>query len=220
MWNFTGTPLGKCINTTALFYSRLLQAFCGAYRSLSSATSSINIITDIWIIALPIRTLLKIQRPNHEKLGLILIFGLGVFSTISSIVRLHAIRIYTESADPFYDAVPINLWSMVEVNIGIWCASIPSLRILIIRRRAAGQTSHSAGTYKYHSSGRSGAKSIGNGRSEGSKDFESFDMGAVDLTNPEAARKPSKGDSQWSGHGSDDQIYFPGAYNPTPKVPF
>ncbi|KAK7181682.1 hypothetical protein DPSP01_013193 [Paraphaeosphaeria sporulosa] len=203
MWNFTSVPLGTCVNTTALFYT----------------TSSINIITDIWIIVLPVRTLLKIQRPNREKLGLIFVFGLGVFSTIASIVRLHAIRIYTESTDPFYDSVPINLWSMVEVNIGIWCASIPSLRIILIRRRAATQASRSAGTYKYHSSGRSGAKDPGNSASGGSKNLESFDMGSVDLTNPEAARKASKGDSEWSSHGSDDQIYFPGAYNPTPKLP-
>ncbi|KAJ4355717.1 uncharacterized protein N0V89_003737 [Didymosphaeria variabile] len=192
-------------------------SICFCY--LRIATSSINIVTDIWIIVLPIRTLLKIQRPNREKLGLIFVFGLGIFSTISSIVRLHAIRIYTESADPFYDSVPINVWSMVEVNIGIWCASIPSLRILIIRRRAASQASRSAGTYKYHSSGRSGVKSNGNSNSEGSQNIESFDMGTVDLTNPEAARKASKGESEWSRQGSDDQIYFPGAYNPTPKLP-
>ncbi|KAF2448177.1 hypothetical protein P171DRAFT_428288 [Karstenula rhodostoma CBS 690.94] len=203
MWNFTGVPLGTCVNTTAFFYT----------------TSSINIITDIWIIALPIPTLLKIQRANREKLGLIFVFGLGVFSTISSIVRLHSIRIYTQSSDPFYDSVPINLWSMIEVNIGIWCASIPSLRILLIRRRAASLASRSAGTYKYHSSGRSGDINLGNSRREGPANLESFDMGTVDLTNPQPARKASQGDSEWSGNGSDDQIYSPGAYNPTANLP-
>ncbi|KAF9737711.1 integral membrane protein [Paraphaeosphaeria minitans] len=203
MWNFTEISLGTCVNTTALFYT----------------TSSINIITDIWIVVLPIRTLLKIRRPNREKFDLVFAFGLGVFSTIASIVRLHAIRIYTESTDPFYDSVPINLWSIIEVNIGIWCASIPSLRIILIRRRAASQASLSAGTYKYHSSGRSGGKDFGNSASEELKNFESLDMGTVDLTNPQVAMKTSKGDSEWSGHGSDDQIYSPGAYNLALKLP-
>lgn len=166
---------------------------------------------------MPIKTLLKIQRPNREKFGLIVVFGLGVFATISSIVRLHAIRIYTESEDPFYDSVPINVWSMVEVNIGIWCASIPALKVLITRRRrATSQTSHTAGTYKYHSSGRSGGKLSGNSGSSGSKNVESFDMGTVDMTRPDQARKASKGTSEWS---DEDEIYFPGAYNPTPKCP-
>jgi hypothetical protein len=153
---------------------------------------------------------LKIQRPNREKLGLVFVFGLGVFSTIASIVRLHSIRIYTESSDPFYDSVPINLWSMIEVNIGIWCASIPALKVLIIRRRAASLASRSAGTYKYHSSGRSGAKNLGNSSSEGSRRLESYDMGTVNLTEPGQVRKASKGDSEWS---DEDQIYSTGPYN-------
>ncbi|KAJ4294047.1 Mitochondrial beta-keto-acyl synthase [Kalmusia sp. IMI 367209] len=185
------------------------------YYVLVCSTSSINIVTDIWILAIPIKTLLKIQRPNREKFGLVVVFGLGIFSTIASIVRLHAIRIYTESADPFYDSVPINVWSMVEVNIGIWCASIPALKILIIRRQRS-IASRSAGTYAYHSSGKSGDTTAPSGKlggsgsgSEGSNGLESFDMGTVDLTNPElAARKQSNVDSACSG-GSEEPIYFP-----------
>lgn len=199
---FHWAPLGNCINTTAFFYS----------------TSSINIIVDIWLLGLPIQTLLKIQRPKREKFGLIFVFGLGILSLIFSIVRLHAIRIYTESTDPFYDSVAINLWSIIEFNIGIWCASIPSLRIILIRR-AASHASRSAGTYKYHSSGRSGDKGLGNSASEASKNYESFDMGAVDLTNLQAPGKVVDGNSVWCGRGTEDQIHFPGVYNPTSKLP-
>ena len=99
---------------------------------------------------------------------------------------------------------------MIEVNIGIWCASIPALKVLIIRRRAASLASRSAGTYKYHSSGRSGAKNLGNSSSEGSRGLESYDMGTVNLTEPGQVRKASKGDSEWS---DEDQIYSTGPYN-------
>ncbi|KAH7355513.1 hypothetical protein BKA66DRAFT_430231 [Pyrenochaeta sp. MPI-SDFR-AT-0127] len=144
MWDFTGMVQGKCINTTAFFYT----------------TSSVHIALDIWIIMLPISTLLKVQRPGGEKLALIVIFSLGIFSCIASIVRLHSIRIYTESKDPFYDAVPINVWSMVEVNMGILCASIPALKALFSKsQRERSQN----GAYHYHSRERSGGKSFGNG---------------------------------------------------------
>ncbi|KAF2675728.1 hypothetical protein K458DRAFT_471108 [Lentithecium fluviatile CBS 122367] len=139
MWDLTGLVQGTCINTTAFFYT----------------TSAINILTDIWIITLPIPTLLRIQRPNHEKFGLIVVFSLGVFSCIASIVRLHSIRIYTESPDPFYDSVPVNLWSMVEVNIGIWCASIPALKALVTRGRSNTGTNARSRAYQYHSKDRS-----------------------------------------------------------------
>jgi len=45
-----------------------------------------------------------------------------------SIIRLYTIRVFTDSKDPFYDGVPINVWSMVEINIAIICASVPGER--------------------------------------------------------------------------------------------
>ncbi|KAF2634626.1 hypothetical protein P280DRAFT_474506 [Massarina eburnea CBS 473.64] len=210
MWDFTGTVKGTCINTTALFYS----------------TSTINILTDIWIIALPLPTLLKIQRPNHEKLALIVIFSLGAISCIASIVRLHSIRIYTESADPFYDSVSINLWSMVEVNIGIWCASIPALKALItLHRRASEKDSVS---YRYYSKATSGsgttatqdslgtvisADGTGNDRTSraGHRSPENFDMETIEETTEsqpadidmqaQVVKKPSNVGSAWSSGG-------------------
>jgi hypothetical protein len=174
MWDFTGLVEGKCINTTALFYCQP-PIFPRTHHL--PATSSINILIDIWILVLPITTLLKIQRPKREKAALVGIFSLGVFSCIASIVRLHSIRIYTESKDPFYDSVPINLWSMVEIHIGVYCASIPACKALFSpAQRHRSQT----GGYQYHSQGRSGktGESGNNGsvranESYGMKDVES-----------------------------------------------
>lgn len=46
-------------------------------------------------------------------------------SVINSIIRLYTIKVFTASKDPFYDGVPINIWSMIEINIAIICASVP-----------------------------------------------------------------------------------------------
>jgi hypothetical protein len=222
MWDLTGLVQGHCINTTALFYCTLPGNPFSSCPLTNTVTSSFNILTDIWILALPVKTLLGIQRPNREKFALIVVFSLGVFSCIASIVRLHSIRIYTESKDPFYDSVPINLWSMIEVNIGIWCASIPALKALISR----GQRERSRATgYKYHSRDKSGpsrisAKKTGGGSStDGSQgtvhgNEEAFDMKYMqDQPQPprQAARKPSNIDSERSG--SEENIFLPGAYN-------
>lgn len=75
--------------------------------------------------------------------------------------------------------------------------------------------SRSAGTYQFHSSGRAGGNPSGNSASEGSDNVQSFDMG-MDLTSPTQARRPSKGDSEWS---DENQTYSPVAYNPTPRLP-
>lgn len=85
---------------------------------------------DIWILVLPIKMFLSIQRPPREKLALFFVFGLGIFTTICSIVRYQYLRLFTVSADPFAATLPINTWSMVEVSVAILCASLPTLRPL------------------------------------------------------------------------------------------
>ena len=169
---------------------------------------------------------MKINRPKREKAALIGVFGLGVFSCIASIVRLHSIRIYTESKDPFYDSVPINLWSQVEVNIGIWCASIPALKALISRgqrerSRATAALGYRAGGYKYHSRDKSGhnptGKNMGGSSSDRSQGTDTIipheTYGMKDLETPlehprPVARKESNVSSERSG--SQERIYLPG----------
>ncbi|KAK4113422.1 hypothetical protein N656DRAFT_616998 [Canariomyces notabilis] len=131
MWDFVGAIEGSCIDRTVFFYS----------------TSGFNIITDIWIIIIPIKTLHSIQRPRREKIALFLIFGVGTFAAVASIVRLHTIYIYTLSADPFRDGIPVNLWSIIEVTIAISCASVPALKPLFSsRQRRATRAAKSSGS--------------------------------------------------------------------------
>lgn len=115
-------------------------------------TSGFNIITDIWIIALPVKALMKINRPRKEKIALILIFGVGTFATITSIIRLHTIYTYTLAQDPFQQSILVNLWSVLEVNIAIICASAPALKPLFTPKalRAAREGSSGATSQKYN----------------------------------------------------------------------
>ncbi|KAK4040275.1 hypothetical protein C8A01DRAFT_15817 [Parachaetomium inaequale] len=132
MWDLVGAVEGTCINSTAFFYF----------------TSAFNIITDIWILILPIKTLRSIQRPGRERLALFLLFGVGAFATVASIVRLHTIYIYTLATDPFRDGIPVNLWSIIEVTIAIVCGSVPGIKPLFSsrQRRATRAAKSSAGS--------------------------------------------------------------------------
>ncbi|KAI5803976.1 hypothetical protein DFH27DRAFT_462768, partial [Peziza echinospora] len=105
---------GRCIDSTAFFYS----------------TSIFNILTDVWILVLPLRLLWRIQRPRFEKVALLGVFAMGVFACIASCVRLYSIKLFTLSPEPLWDAVHVNIWSMVEINIAIVCASVPALKAI------------------------------------------------------------------------------------------
>ncbi|KAF2683883.1 hypothetical protein K458DRAFT_389804 [Lentithecium fluviatile CBS 122367] len=114
LWDFTGTVPGHCINTNVFYY----------------ITSTFHIIIDIWILLLPYKLILSIPRPLRERLGVYAVFGLGVLGTICAIVRFNYLVAVTKSMDPFYDSIAINIWSVIEVNVGILCASLPTLRPL------------------------------------------------------------------------------------------
>ena len=74
---------------------------------------------------MPLNALKGIKRPGRDKIVLFIVFGIGAFSCISSMIRLYTIKVFATSKDPFYDGVPINIWSMIEINVAIICASVP-----------------------------------------------------------------------------------------------
>lgn len=98
-----------------------------------AVTSAFHIVIDIWILVLPYRLILSIPRPLRERLAVYAVFGLGVLGTICAIVRFNYLVLVSKSTDPFYDSIAINVWSVIEVNVGILCASLPTLRPLFSR---------------------------------------------------------------------------------------
>ncbi|KAF2193328.1 hypothetical protein K469DRAFT_550434, partial [Zopfia rhizophila CBS 207.26] len=110
-WDYTGKVKGHCIRKIPWFFF----------------SASFNVVTDIWILALPAKTLLSVKIRWRDKAMLFFIFGMGAIPCVASIVRLHTPHLVLVSRDPLYDTVPINIWSMIEVNVAIMCASAPGI---------------------------------------------------------------------------------------------
>jgi hypothetical protein len=96
-------------------------------------TSGFHILIDIWILLLPYNLILSIPRPLRERLAVYGVFGLGVLGTICAVIRFNYFVMVSKSTDPFYDSIVVNIWSIIEVNVGILCASLPTLRPLFSR---------------------------------------------------------------------------------------
>lgn len=67
-----------------------------------------------------------------------------------SIIRLHALVTFVTSHNPTWDNFPVSLWSTVEINVGILCTCMPTLRLLLIRlfpRMGAGSSYGKPGYY-------------------------------------------------------------------------
>ncbi|KAF2203525.1 hypothetical protein GQ43DRAFT_469933 [Delitschia confertaspora ATCC 74209] len=143
LWDFDNSVHGRCINTTVFHYF----------------ASSMSIATDIWILVMPIKMLVGVHRQKRDQAALSFVFGVGIFSCCAAIVRLHALYKFTESRDPAYDLVPINTWSVVEANMGVYCASIPTLRPLISKSQRE-RTRRMKNTYRTSDNSGSGSGTV------------------------------------------------------------
>jgi hypothetical protein len=92
---------------------------------------SVAVATDLIVLALPLPLVWGLQLPISQKLSLLPVFGIGIFIVTVSSMRLHAL-IATPSVDLTYD-LQGTLWTIIEFNLAIVCACLPSIRILLVR---------------------------------------------------------------------------------------
>lgn len=125
----------KCIDIVTLY--------------LSSAP--VNIITDLTLLFLPMPVFTGMRLPRKQKIILVITFGFGAFVAVVDVVRIaylqraaisrleashnsdsQASTIAVLNDFPWYAALSF-MWSAVEVNVGIMCACVPSLKPLVSR---------------------------------------------------------------------------------------
>ncbi|KAH7378895.1 hypothetical protein BKA64DRAFT_585274 [Cadophora sp. MPI-SDFR-AT-0126] len=112
-WNPT-IPGGRCVDKWALYF----------------ANGGMSIVTDFAILVLPAILLKDLLLPMRQKVTLVAILALGGAACIASIVRLQVLCVLSKSQDPTWDSQGASTWSIIELNIGIICASVSTLRPL------------------------------------------------------------------------------------------
>ena len=134
----------QCHPVTAAYDPSVQDAKCISIVTLYLCSAPVNIITDLAILVLPIPVLTGMRLPQRQKTVLVFTFALGIFVTIVDVIRIYYLqqassdqiiaqtRLGTE-LDFAWNASIALMWSAVEVNIGIICACIPTLKPLIKR---------------------------------------------------------------------------------------
>ncbi|KAH8696731.1 hypothetical protein BGW36DRAFT_191682 [Talaromyces proteolyticus] len=112
---WTGEYAGKCININTFSWIR----------------AAIEIIIDVAIISLPIPLLLGLKLTWNKKLQILSMFSIGFLITLVSILRLESLVRFSKSTNTTYDNAPAVYWSVLECDIAIVCACMPSLRIIL-----------------------------------------------------------------------------------------
>ncbi|EUC41040.1 hypothetical protein COCMIDRAFT_30116 [Bipolaris oryzae ATCC 44560] len=111
------TVPGVCMNKERHFWS----------------TSIIGIVVDVTIWMLPLPVVGRLSLPKRQKTGLLIVFGLGGFVCIITILRLALVRYAMVNGQVTRCGTFAIVFSSIEINVAIICASLLVMKPLLAR---------------------------------------------------------------------------------------
>ncbi|KAI1140333.1 MFS general substrate transporter [Hypoxylon sp. FL0543] len=140
----------QCRPLPAAYDPLVVPTYCIPILTQFICSAPINVVTDLAILALPLPVLTSMRLPRRQKVILILTFALGTFVTVVDVVRIYYLEQAITQNSSLTQTTPTGpvlghtpqfawyasfslMWSAVEVNVGIICACIPTLKPLIRR---------------------------------------------------------------------------------------
>ncbi|KAE8148674.1 hypothetical protein BDV25DRAFT_13386 [Aspergillus avenaceus] len=115
-WDPTGNVKGRCVDMTVFYY----------------ANFGVKLATDLALFAMPMPKLVQLKMAVGKRIGLVIMFSLGLLVCVTSIIRVTYMNKFAE--DHTWVLVDAMNWSCVEVTVAIFIACIPSFKSLITHR--------------------------------------------------------------------------------------
>ncbi|KAG4282010.1 hypothetical protein FPRO06_10913 [Fusarium proliferatum] len=100
-------------------WDKLHEGHCLGVQPLAWAIAAVGIILDVWMLAIPIWQLVQLQMKWQRKLAVAIMFTVGTFVTIVSILRLRYLVAFGSSQNPTWDSFETCYWSVIEINVGL-----------------------------------------------------------------------------------------------------
>ncbi|EEH33714.2 hypothetical protein PAAG_04763 [Paracoccidioides lutzii Pb01] len=101
---------------------------CNDINMQGWTSAGFNIVLDFVTLALPLRELSQLELWRKKKIHICLMFSVGSFVTIVSILRLQTLLKFAKSHNFTWDYVEMGYWSTIEIHVGIICACMPAMR--------------------------------------------------------------------------------------------
>ncbi|EFE36876.1 uncharacterized protein ARB_04403 [Trichophyton benhamiae CBS 112371] len=135
---------------------------CINFMTSTYVNGFVNIAVDTVMVTMPIYEVVKLKLSRRKKVGVAVMFGMGLLLTAIGIARVIILFQHDPTTNPTYEMAPLNYWSMIECQIAIVCACLPAIRTLLIHYvpEVFGQTTEAA------SQKRLNASSTGNSKGE------------------------------------------------------
>ncbi|OJJ88711.1 uncharacterized protein ASPGLDRAFT_42285 [Aspergillus glaucus CBS 516.65] len=98
------------------------------FNDYSYWVSAYTTMTDIVLAIMPISAFWNLQMRFPKKLSVCIMMGLTLLSAIVTIVKATYLHLFTDKTDPLWNVVPLVNWGLIEQNVVIVAACIPTLR--------------------------------------------------------------------------------------------
>ncbi|KAF2816329.1 uncharacterized protein BDZ99DRAFT_566171 [Mytilinidion resinicola] len=147
------TCIFQCNPVSAAWDITITEKKCVNINAFYLANAALNIATDLLTYTLPVKLVIRLQVPRNQRIALGVMLCLGLFACISSIVRITFIPQMLVSPDATYVISGAMYWSVIETNVGIAAASIPSFKALAKRYAPVLLGSSHNNNQKYGSTG-------------------------------------------------------------------
>ncbi|KAF2451836.1 hypothetical protein P171DRAFT_12575 [Karstenula rhodostoma CBS 690.94] len=110
---------------------------CTNLNAIAWLSAGINILLDLIVIILPMREVTKLSMSRRRRFGIMLMFLIGGFVTVVSMLRLKYMVQFAHTENVTWDYLPVGIWSAVETDVGIIVACMPAMRSLggLLRNR-------------------------------------------------------------------------------------
>jgi hypothetical protein len=96
-----------------------------------------NVITDFVIYVLPMPTLFHLTLPSAQRIGLMILFGVGCVIVVAGSFRAYWVhQVLYDTYDVTWEGFNLWIWTAVETNVGVICGCIPSLKPILFRTRS------------------------------------------------------------------------------------
>lgn len=104
---------------------------CHRNETYGLVNSGFNIVSNFYLLILPIPAVMGLQMPTKRKFGVLAVFGTGLAACITSCVAFWTQIRLNISHDGTWMATPAFISAIVDLNVSLWAGSMPALTGLI-----------------------------------------------------------------------------------------
>ncbi|TLS30475.1 hypothetical protein PpBr36_02694 [Pyricularia pennisetigena] len=115
----------------AAVYNRQIQGMCIDFNPIVYSGAALSVFEDVVLVVIPIPELWSLRLNFKKKMGLMLMFAIGLVATVTSIIRINYLVKIGFTYDQSWDNVDPITWSVIEEFCAIICGSLPSCRAIV-----------------------------------------------------------------------------------------